>query len=116
EVIVFDRDRDDRASVVRPFLEEGRILVPPFDDPEIIAGQGTIGLELIAQAERLGVGLDCVVAPCGGGGLIAGIALAVNERWPSIGVFGVEPDDFDDTRRSLAAGERLSNPGGRTSI
>jgi threonine dehydratase len=116
QVITFDRGQDDRMSVVRPYMEEGRILVPPFDDPLIIAGQGTVGLELVAQAERLGVELDAVAAPCGGGGLIAGIGLAVKDRWPSVEVFGVEPDGFDDTRRSLEAGERISNAGGRTSI
>jgi threonine dehydratase len=115
-VIHFDRFRDDRMTVVAPYIEEGRILVPPFDDPAIIAGQGTIGLELMAQAERLGVKLDAVIAPCGGGGLIGGVSLAVKDASPDTAVWAVEPENFDDTRRSLAAGSRVSNPPGYNSI
>ena len=80
--------------------------MPPFDDPAIIAGQGTIGLELMAQAEALGVKLDAVIAPCGGGGLIGGISIAVKDASPDTAVWAVEPENFDDTRRSLAAGSR----------
>ena len=109
KVILFDRVRDDRMTFVAPYIEEGRVLVPPFDDPAIIAGQGTIGLELLAQAEALGVKLDAVIAPCGGGGLIGGISIAVKDGSPDTAVWAVEPENFDDTRRSLAAGSRLSN-------
>lgn len=116
KVITFDRARDDRMTVVRPYIEEGRVLVPPYDDPAIIAGQGTIGLELIAQAGRLGAKLDTVIAPCGGGGLIGGISLAVKDASPDTQVWAVEPEHFDDTRRSLAAGERRSNVPGHVSI
>ncbi|WP_292170172.1 pyridoxal-phosphate dependent enzyme, partial [Mesorhizobium sp.] len=79
EVVPFDRFRDDRMTVVRPWLDKGMALVPPFDDPAIIAGQGTIGLELMAQARALGVSLDAVVIPCGGGGLSSGISVAVKD-------------------------------------
>jgi threonine dehydratase len=116
KVVHFDRVRDDRMTFVKPYLDEGRVLVPPFDDPAIIAGQGTIGLELIAQAERLGVKLDAVIAPCGGGGLVGGISLAVKHASPDIAVWTVEPESFDDTRRSLAAGNRVSNAPGHSSI
>jgi threonine dehydratase len=115
-VVHFDRVRDDRMAFVRPWLDEGRVLVPPFDDPAIIAGQGTIGLELVAQAERLGAKLDAVIAPCGGGGLIGGISLAVKDASPDTEIWGVEPENFDDTRRSLAAGERVRNERGHKSI
>ena len=116
KVIQFDRVRDDRMTVVAPYIEQGRVLVPPFDDPAIIAGQGTIGLELLAQAEALGVKLDAVIAPCGGGGLIGGISIAVKDASPDTAVWAVEPEHFDDTRRSLAAGSRLSNAPGHSSI
>jgi threonine dehydratase len=116
KVISFDRFRDDRMTVVKPYIEEGRILVPPFDDPAIIAGQGTIGLELMAQAERLGAKLDAVIAPCGGGGLIGGISLAVKDASPETEIWAVEPEHFDDTRRSLAAGRRVANDPGHSSI
>ena len=101
EVVPFDRFRDDRMTVVRPYVERGMVLVPPFDDPAIIAGQGTIGLELMAQAKALGVSLDAVVIPCGGGGLISGISVAVKDASPDTAVWAVEPEHFDDTRRSL---------------
>ncbi|TPN34623.1 threonine/serine dehydratase [Mesorhizobium sp. B2-3-3] len=116
EVVPFDRFRDDRMSVVRPYLDKGMVLVPPFDDPAIIAGQGTIGLELVGQAKALGVSLDAVIVPCGGGGLTSGISVAVKDASPGTAVWAVEPEHFDDTRRSLAAGARVSNEPGYSSI
>lgn len=116
EVVPFDRFRDDRMTVIRPYLEKGMALVPPFDDPAIIAGQGTIGLELMRQAKALGVSLDAVVVPCGGGGLSSGISVAVKDASPGTAVWAVEPEHFDDTRRSLAAGTRVSNEPGHASI
>jgi threonine dehydratase len=116
KVIHFDRARDDRMTFVKPYLREGRVLVPPYDDPAIVAGQGTIGLELVAQAERLRVKLDTVIAPCGGGGLIGGISLAVKDASPETAIWAVEPENFDDTRRSLDAGSRVSNAPGHSSI
>lgn len=115
-VIRFDRFKDDRMAVVRHLIDEGRILVPPYDDPAIIAGQGTIGLELVEQAADMDAALDIVIAPCGGGGLIGGISLAVKAQLPDVEVWGAEPDHFDDTRRSLAAGARVGNEAGHTSI
>ncbi|TJW10544.1 MAG: threonine/serine dehydratase [Mesorhizobium sp.] len=116
QVVPFDRFRDDRMTVVRPYMESGMVLVPPFDDPAIIAGQGTIGLELVAQAKRLGVSLDAVVVPCGGGGLSSGISVAVKDASPGTSVWAVEPEYFDDTRRSLIKGARVANEPGHTSI
>lgn len=115
-VIRFDRFKDDRMAVVSHLIEAGRILVPPYDDPAIIAGQGTIGLELVEQADELGAPLDLVVTPCGGGGLIGGVSLAVKARSPATEVWGAEPEHFDDTRRSLQAGRRVGNEAGHTSI
>lgn len=116
KVIRFDRFKDKREEVVAPYVAEGRILVPPYDDPAIIAGQGTIGLELTAQAAELGAELDAVLAPCGGGGLIGGISVAVKDGSPDTAVWAVEPENFDDTRRSLAAGNRVANAPGHNSI
>ena len=116
DVVPFDRFRDDRMSVVRPYMEQGMILVPPFDDPAIIAGQGTIGLELMRQAKALGVDVDAVIVPCGGGGLTSGISVAVKDASPGTSVWAVEPEHFDDTRRSLAKGARVSNEPGYNSI
>ncbi|AZV18845.1 MULTISPECIES: threonine/serine dehydratase [unclassified Mesorhizobium] len=116
EVVPFDRFRDDRMTVIRPYMERGMVLVPPFDDPAIIAGQGTIGLELMRQAKALGVNLDAVIVPCGGGGLSSGISVAVKDASPDTAIWAVEPEHFDDTRRSLAAGARVSNEPGHSSI
>lgn len=116
EVVRFDRFRDDRMAVVRPWMERGMALVPPFDDPAIIAGQGTIGLELMRQAAALGVTLDAVVMPCGGGGLSSGISLAVKDASPGTDVWVAEPEHFDDTRLSLAAGRRVAIEPGHNSI
>ncbi|MBA1142839.1 threonine/serine dehydratase [Mesorhizobium neociceri] len=116
EVVPFDRFRDDRMTVVRPYIDKGMVLVPPYDDPAIIAGQGTIGLELMRQAKALGVSLDAVAIPCGGGGLSSGISIAVKDASPTTAVWGVEPEHFDDTRRSLIEGKRVSNEPGHSSI
>jgi len=117
EVIHFDRFGDDRMKIVAPYMEQrGMTLVPPYDDPKIIAGQGTIGLELLEDADILGVTLDAVVVPCGGGGLSSGIALAVKSRSPGTEMWVAEPENFDDTRRSLEAGHHVRNEPGHTSI
>jgi len=116
EVILYDRFGEDRMTVVKPYRDRGMVLVPPFDDPDIIAGQGTIGLELVAEAKSLGVHLDAVIIPCGGGGLSSGISLAVKAGSPDTEVWVAEPEHFDDTRRSLASGARVSNEAGHRSI
>jgi threonine dehydratase len=116
EVILYDRYSGDRAELAQPYIERGMVLVPPFDDPEIVAGQGTIGLELAAQAEVLGVRLDMVVIPCGGGGLTGGISTALQALSPDTKIWAAEPEHFDDTRRSLRAGKPVSNELGHRSI
>jgi len=104
EVIVYDRYRGDREALGRRVAEErGLVLVPPYDDPLVMAGQGTAGLELVEDAG----GLDLLVVPVSGGGLIAGCATAATALSPGVRVIGVEPQGGDDTRRSLQAGERV---------
>jgi threonine dehydratase len=106
-IVPYDRATEDRLELASKIAAaEGRLLVQPYDDERVIAGQGTIGLEL---AEQCGP-LDAVFVPIGGGGLISGIGLGLAELMPSCAVVGVEPSDADDTKRSLAAGHRVSIP------
>lgn len=110
EVIAYDRDSGDREAIFAEAAQQrGAVKVPPFDDPLIIAGQGTVGLELAEQADALGAAPDLVLAPCGGGGLVSGVAIAVHAAYPRTQVFAVEPEGFDDTTRSLASGRMESN-------
>jgi threonine dehydratase len=116
EIVPYDRYRDDREVVARPYVEKGMALVKPFDDPLIVAGQGTVGLEIAEEAAAMGIRVDAVVTPCGGGGLMAGIATAIKALSPETEMWGAEPEDFDDTRRSLAAGSRVGADPAGTSI
>jgi threonine dehydratase len=105
---------DDRDAMARGIAEaEGRVLVPPFDAGAVIAGQGTVGLEIAEDMAALGLALDAVMVPTGGGGLAAGIGLGLGEG-PA--VYAVEPAGFDDHARSLAAGARQTNPKATGSI
>jgi threonine dehydratase len=105
EVVTYDRYTEDREALGRALAEErGMTLVPPYDHPRVMAGQGTVGLELLADAPDL----DVLVVPVGGGGLIAGCSTAAKGLRVAIRVVGVEPEAGDDTKRSLAAGERVS--------
>jgi threonine dehydratase len=105
EIVTYDRYSEDRELVAAELqAERGLTLVPPFDDPLVISGQGTAALELLAQQANE---VDVLMAPVGGGGLIAGCATAVKALCPAARVFGVEPEHGDDLRRSLAAGERV---------
>jgi threonine dehydratase len=111
EVVLYDRYRENREGVAaRVLAERGGTLVPAFDDPRIIAGQGTAGIELMQQAEELGLVPDQVLIGASGGGLAGGCALAIRSLSPKTRVYAVEPEAFDDIRRSLAAGQRLANP------
>jgi threonine dehydratase len=110
EVILYDRATQDRDALGAALAgERGLALIPPFDHPEVIAGQGTTGLEIAEQAAREGVTHADVLVPCGGGGLSSGIALALEAEAPGLRVRPAEPAGFDDMARSLAAGERLGN-------
>ncbi|HEY6336409.1 MAG TPA: threonine/serine dehydratase, partial [Alphaproteobacteria bacterium] len=113
EVVFYDRYNEDREAVAARLLaERGATLVRPYDDGDIIAGQGTSGLELAEEAAARGLTLDAVLAPCSGGGLISGIAIAVKALSPATTVHTAEPENFDDTARSLAGGKRVRNEGG----
>jgi len=111
EVVPYDRDKEDRAAIAHAIVRErGATLVPPYDDPLIIAGQGTIGAEIAADLAALGLAPDIVVVGASGGGLAAGIALGVKARVPSAQFYTVEPEGFDDTLRSFESGRRETNP------
>ena len=111
EVVLYDRDREDRAAIAREITaKRGATLVPPFDDPMIIAGQGTAGREIAEDLAALGLAPDMVVIGASGGGLAAGITLALKARFPSAGFYTAEPEGFDDTARSFVSGKRERNP------
>ncbi len=116
EVVLYDRDHESREEMGRQLAEErGLTLVPPYDDPYIISGQGTVGLEIVAQLAEQQTTPDAVLSPCGGGGLIAGTSLAITHSHPDLPIYSVEPEGFDDTARSLDADERTANaPGVRS--
>jgi len=110
-VVLYDRDTEDRAAIARELCAtRGATLVPPFDDPLIVAGQGTAGLEICDDLARLGVTPDMAVIGASGGGLIAGNAIALKARHPQIKIFAAEPAGFDDTLRSFKSGKRERNP------
>jgi threonine dehydratase len=106
-VVLYDRDRESREEIAQKIAaESGATLVPPFDDPRIIAGQGTVGLEIAEDLHALGLAADVVSAPASGGGLMAGIALAIHHHFPQARLFTAEPEGYDDHARSLASGQR----------
>ncbi len=110
EVVLYDRQHDDRDAIGAELCaKRGLVLIKPFDDAQVIAGQGTVGLELAAQARDAGVKTADLLVCCGGGGLSAGIALAVEARAPGLRVRTVEPEGFDDMARSLASGQVQRN-------
>ncbi|HTH97445.1 MAG TPA: threonine/serine dehydratase [Stellaceae bacterium] len=105
ELVLYDRLKGDREAIARTLAEErGATLVPSYDDPFIMAGQGTVGLEIAHQCATLGISPGAVVVPISGGGLISGIALALGTESPATSIWGAEPRGFDDHARSLAAG------------
>jgi threonine dehydratase len=110
QVVLYDRIKESREAIAGAIVAKtGATLVPPYDDPDIIAGQGTCGLELTEQAEALGARLDAVIAPASGGGLAAGIGIALADRMPRARIFAAEPKGYDDVARSLRNGRRLKN-------
>ncbi|HEV7637146.1 MAG TPA: threonine/serine dehydratase [Bradyrhizobium sp.] len=107
EVVLYDRDREDREAIARAIAEKrGATLVRPYDDPFVIAGQGTVGREIAEDMAARGITPDIVVAPASGGGLVAGVATAIKARYPQAMLMSAEPDTFDDHARSLRAGKR----------
>jgi threonine dehydratase len=110
EVVLYDRASQDRDEIGAGLAaERGLTLIRPYDDPQVIAGQGTTGLEIAAQAAAAGIAEAEVQVCCGGGGLAAGIALALGAEAPGLRVRTVEPVGFDDMARSLATGGRRTN-------
>jgi threonine dehydratase len=111
EVVLYDRARDDREAIAKDIAQQrGAILVPPYDDALIIAGQGTAGREIVDDLGALGLTPDVVVVTASGGGLTAGIALAVKARVPTAALYTAEPQGFDDHARSFRSGRREENP------
>jgi len=110
EVVLYDRERDDREAITRAIAEQrGATLVPPYDDPFIIAGQGTAGCEIMEDLTAQGVKPDVAVIGTSGGGLAAGISLALKARVPSVKIYTAEPEGFDDTARSFRSGKHEHN-------
>lgn len=111
EVVLYDRaGGEDRALIAERLVKErGATLVPPYDDPMIIAGQGTIGVEIVEDLDKLGLKPDIVVVGASGGGLAAGVSLGIKSRAASARLFTAEPEGFDDTLRSFVLGERVAN-------
>ncbi|MEO8667976.1 MAG: threonine/serine dehydratase [Bauldia sp.] len=109
-IVDYDRATEDRDALAAKVLaERGGTLVHPYNDPLVIAGQGTIGLEILADAEKLGAVPDAVLIPCGGGGLSSGVGLAMKSGAPDITIGLVEPEGFDDYGRSLHEGRPVRN-------
>jgi len=116
EVVLYDRDREDREAIAGDIAaKRGATLVRPYDDPLVIAGQGTVGREIAEDMAALGIAPDIVVAPASGGGLIAGVATAVKARFPQATLIVAEPEGYDDHGLSLRAGKREAHhAAGRT--
>lgn len=110
QIVTFNRETEDREQIAQDICREKEAcFIPPYDHPHIIAGQGTAGLELMQQAKGMGATPDILLAPTGGGGLIAGLSIAAKHLNPDIDVYAVEPEDFDDLGRSLTSGVREKN-------
>lgn len=106
EVVLYDRANEDRDAIGATLSEErGLTLIRPYDEPLVIAGQGTVGLEIAEQAREAGIDKAEVLVCCGGGGLTSGVALALEARAPGLKVRTAEPEHFDDVARSLASGK-----------
>lgn len=110
EVVLYDRQNESREAIGEAIAQErGLTLIRPYDEPQVIAGQGTTGLEIAEQARALDVTKADVLVCCGGGGLTSGIALALESRAPSLRARPCEPEGFDDVRRSLETGQIQNN-------
>lgn len=117
ELVLYDRHGEDREAIGRAIADRtGAHLVKPYDDPRVMAGQGTVGLEMAEDARSLGIVPDAALVCCGGGGLIAGTATALRHHFPNIAVYSAEPVGFDETARSLRSGVREGNLAGAASI
>ena len=111
EVITFDRYTGDREEIARTLaVERDAVIVPSYEHQDIIAGQGTVGLEIANQSTALGMPVEQVIIPCGGGGLTSGSAVALKSLLPDVQIYTAEPEHYDDTLQSLQRGERVSVP------
>lgn len=109
EIVLYDRMTESRESIADDIAaRDDRIIVPSYDDPYIIAGQGTTGLEIAQETSQLGIKLDAVITPMGGGGLCAGTGMAVKTLNPNTQIFGAEPDGYNDHQMSIRAGRRIA--------
>jgi threonine dehydratase len=117
EIITYDRYRESREDIGTALAEEHQAaIIPPFDDPRVIAGQGTIGVEIANQIEALNLRLDQVICCAGGGGLLAGLCLGLHEHMPQTSIYCAEPEHFDDFSQSLLSGVRECNDPNARSI
>lgn len=117
EIVFYDRATESREAIARELCaDSGAVLVPSYDDPDIVAGQGTLGLEICEQLRAAGADLDALLVCCGGGGLIAGVSLAFAHMSPRTEVYSAEPAGYDDHARSLLSGRRMRNEPGAQSL
>lgn len=117
EIVTYDRYSESREAIAqRIAAERGAELLPPYDDARVIAGQGTIGIEIAQEAQRRGLAIDMLIAPCSGGGLVTGCALGLAAMKSAATVYAAEPAGLDDLRRSLEAGQRVANDPAARSI
>jgi threonine dehydratase len=117
QTVLYDRYTESREDIAAIIVEEtGATLVPPYDHPHTIAGQGTVGLEIAEQLTELDCVPDAVLVPCSGGGLVAGIATAIQHHFSDTQIYAIEPEGFDDTARSLTSGVRETIDNGAKSI
>jgi threonine dehydratase len=107
EVVLYERGAESREALAgRIAADRGSVIVPSYDDPLVMAGQGTVGAEIVEQADELGTSIATIACCCGGGGLLAGLSTAVLAHDPNVAIWAVEPAGFDDTARSLVSGVR----------
>jgi len=117
EVVLYDRWKESREEIAADLARrQSALIVPPYDDPYVMAGQGTIGLEIAADLQAQGLQPDVLFVPCSGGGLAAGVATALRHHFPQMAIYAVEPEGFDDLAKSLAAGHQIANTEGPVSI
>ncbi len=114
EVVLYERDSESREEIAGAIArQKNAVIIPPYDDEAIIAGQASVGMEILQQLDCIP---DAVLCPCGGGGLVAGVSSAIKLQYPGVEIFAVEPAGFDDTRRSLEAGQHVANEAGGKTI
>lgn len=117
EVVLYDRWKESREEIAADIARrQAALIVPPYDDPYVMAGQGTIGLEIAADLKADGLEPDILLVPSSGGGLVAGVATALRHHFPRVAIYAVEPVGFDDLAKSLAAGHQVANTEGPVSI